>query len=312
MAASIAVVGSVNVDLVATVESLPGPGETVTGPGVTRHGGGKGANVATACARLGAATEFVGAVGDDDFGTQARAQLEADGVGVSELRTLAGVATGTAMIAVDARGENQIVVGLGANQALTPAQVEESLARLIGEVDCVVVGTEIADECVTSAVALAAEAEAEAGVRCVLVPAPARASLLEAMEHRPLITPNEGEAELLARALGASWDSRDALASTLAGAAGLIVVMTRGAHGAVVAEPGRAPVPVTAPKVDVVDTTGAGDAFAGALAVRLAAGDVPAIAARYAVAAAALSVSHAGARAGMPRAGAVEAAQRGA
>ena len=114
------VVGSVNVDLVVTSERLPGPGETVAGGRFAQHHGGKGGNQAVAAARLGATTAFVGAVGDDAFGVQARAALAAEGIDLTQLRTLAGEATGVALILVDGAGENSISVASGANAALTP------------------------------------------------------------------------------------------------------------------------------------------------------------------------------------------------
>ena len=144
MTGRVIVVGSVNVDLVATVDHLPAPGETVTGGRFAQHHGGKGGNQAVAAARLGAATSFVGAVGADDYGTAARAALEAEGVDVTELRTLPDQATGVALILVDARGENCIAVAGGANAALEPGHVRESLERLRPAAgDVVLVGHEI-------------------------------------------------------------------------------------------------------------------------------------------------------------------------
>src|SRR3954447_14396032 len=120
------VVGSVNVDLVVTGERLPTPGETVTGGRFSRHGGGKGANQAVAAARLGAAVLMVGAVGDDDLGEEALALLEREGIDVGAVARL-DAATGVALIAVDAAGENQIAVAPGANAELDPAAVERAV-----------------------------------------------------------------------------------------------------------------------------------------------------------------------------------------
>src|SRR4051794_7662097 len=130
MSGRVVVVGSVNVDLVITVERLPAPGETVVGGRFARHHGGKGGNQAIAAARLGAMTVFLGAVGDDVFGAEARAALAAGGVDVTELITLAGQATGVALILVDERGENSIAVAGGANAALGSLQVRQALKRL--------------------------------------------------------------------------------------------------------------------------------------------------------------------------------------
>ena len=130
MSGRVIVVGSVNVDLVVTTEWLPGPGETVIGGRFARHHGGKGGNQAVAAARLGATTVFVGAVGGDDFGRDARAALEAEGVDVSALLSLEREATGVALILVDETGENSIAVAGGANAALSSVQVRAAFKRL--------------------------------------------------------------------------------------------------------------------------------------------------------------------------------------
>ena len=275
---SVLVVGSVNVDLVASVPALPGPGETVVGPAVQRHGGGKGANAAVAAARLGARVAMIGAVGDDDLGAGALAELRGEGIDVGRVAVLAGVPTGAALIVVDAAGENQIAVGAGANHGLAPETVVAAMTEPLAGCGCVVVSAELPDACVLAAV----RAAVAAGVPCVLNPAPARDALGEAIALGPIVTPNAGEAALLPAPAGP-------------------VVETRGAEGVVI--DGRTVIP--APAVDAVDTTGAGDTLTGALAARLAAGDDLEAAARYAVVAAALSVTAAGARGGMPTASAV-------
>ncbi|HEX2235472.1 MAG TPA: PfkB family carbohydrate kinase, partial [Actinomycetota bacterium] len=126
-APDVIVVGSVNTDLVVSVERLPGPGETVTGGAFERHGGGKGANQAVAAARAGASVAFVGAVGDDDLGSEALALLEREGIDVSGVRRLPDAPTGVAAIVVDARGENQIAVASGANARVAGADVARAL-----------------------------------------------------------------------------------------------------------------------------------------------------------------------------------------
>ena len=279
------VVGSINVDLVATVPALPGPGETVIGPGIERHGGGKGANAAVAAARLGARTALIGAVGDDDLGAGALRELTAEGVDVGAVAVLSGVATGAALIVVDDAGENQIAVGAGANAALPPDAVVAAMAARLAGCGCVVVSAELDDACVLAAV----RAATEAGVPCVLNPAPARDGLGTALALGPIITPNAGEAALLPAPAGP-------------------VVETRGAAGAVLVAVDGTRTAIAAPLVDPVDTTGAGDTLTGALAARIAAGDDLEAAARYAIVAAALSVTAAGARGGMPSADAVRRA----
>ncbi|HET7829392.1 MAG TPA: PfkB family carbohydrate kinase, partial [Candidatus Limnocylindrales bacterium] len=164
------VVGSVNVDLVVTVERLPAPGETVVGGRFARHDGGKGGNQAIAAARLGATTMFVGAVGDDAFGSDARAALAAGGVDTSELATLPGQATGVALILVDERGENSIAVAGGANAALGSVQVRQALKRVaLAPDDVVLVGHEIRTAATHEALRQARLAKATA----ILNPAPA-------------------------------------------------------------------------------------------------------------------------------------------
>jgi ribokinase len=297
----VVVVGSVNVDLVAVMPTLPGPGETVIGAGVERHGGGKGANAAVAAARLGADVALVAAVGDDAFGVEALAELERDGVAIDAVSVLRDTPTGAALIVVDEAGENQIAVGAGANFALRASQVDQALAGLLDACDCAIVGTEIPDPCVAAAV----NAAAGAGVPCVLNPAPARAALLDVLDARPLLTPNVGEVRALATAAGATLaEAADpaCAAALLVERTGEPVVVTLGADGALVVAPRTPPIRIPPVATRVVDTTGAGDTFNGALAVRLAAGDDLAGAVRYAVAAAALSVARTGARGGMPTA----------
>jgi ribokinase len=297
------VVGSVNADLVVRVESLPAPGETVTGGEFARHGGGKGANQAVAAARLGARVALVGAVGDDDLGAEALAELEREGVDVDGVLRLEGVATGVAAIVVDARGENQIAVASGANAALPPEAVERALASVdfvpyrgtkstleVGRT-VVVLGHEVPEAVVLAG----ARAAARAGWTIVLNPAPARALPDELLALAPLLTPNASEA----CALAGERDPETA-ARALAGRAGAPVLVTLGARGALLADGGDAQA-IPAPAVEPVDTTGAGDAFNGALAAELAAGRALADAARFAVAAASESTRAAGARAGMPR-----------
>jgi ribokinase len=275
---NVAVVGSINVDLVAAVAALPAPGETVLGRRIERHGGGKGANAAVAAARLGARVRLVGAVGDDDVGAGTLAELRDADVDVSAVAVLGGEPTGMALIVVDEQGENQIAVGAGANAALTAEHVRDALREPPG---CVLVSAEIPDAAIAAAVAAARDL----GVPCLLNPAPARQELL-AIAGGAILTPNAGEARVLAGA-----DDVERAARTLEGRTGAPVVVTLGERGALL-DGTRHP----APAVRVVDTTGAGDAFNGALAVRLAAGDDLPAALPHAVAAASRSVSVPGAR----------------
>ena len=290
------VVGSVNIDLVTTVGRLPAPGETVTGGRFARHDGGKGANQAVAAARLGAPTWFVGAVGDDAFGTEARAALAADGVDTSELVTLSNEATGVALILVDADGENTIAVAGGANEALTPEHVTAALGRLgPGPGDVVLVGHEISTATATEALRHARAA----GALTIFNPAPADGVTPETLSLTDILTPNRGEAARLLDGDG----TPDALAADLLGAVagGGRVLVTLGADGARLYGP-DGPTAIPALAVSPIDTVGAGDTLNGALAAGLAAGLSLETAALRAVAAAGLAVTRAGAREGMPSA----------
>ena len=285
----VVVVGSINVDLVVAVPRLPRAGETVAGGRFARHGGGKGANQAVAAARLGAPVSFVGAVGDDEMGDEAVRALAAEGIDVSGVSRLEDP-TGVALIVVDSAGENQIAVASGANAALVVRDLD-----LSGE-GVLLLNHEIS----ASVVAAAARLASGAGWRVVLNPAPARA-----LPDAPIavLTPNASEA---AELTGCD-DPADA-AGALVAQTGAAVLITLGGEGALLLEPGGAPERLPATRVDVVDTTGAGDTVNGALAAELAAGRPLRDAALFALRAAALSTTAAGARGGMPTREQVEAA----
>ncbi len=274
------VVGSVNIDLVVTIARLPDPGETVIGGVFSQHHGGKGGNQAVAAARLGARVAFVGAVGDDAFGRQARAALEAEGVDTSELLTLSGVATGVALIQVDARGENTVSVAGGANRSWGVDQVNEALGRLGPRPgDVVLVGHEI----LTATAAAALAWGRKAGATTILNPAPAHGLDAATVALADVVTPNEGELAVLESA----------------GVRPTVFLVSLGAAGARLTTPDGDSL-IAAPRVNAIDTVGAGDTLNGALAAAIAAGLSLDEAARMAVAAASLAVTRAGAREGMP------------
>jgi ribokinase len=290
VSARVVVVGSVNVDLVVTIGELPRPGETVTGGTFARHGGGKGANQAVAAARLGADVALVAAVGRDDLGAGALEELAAEGVDVSAV-VRRDEPTGVALITVDGSGENSIAVASGANAALSGEMVAAALGeRLAGAPGVVLLGFEVSD----AAVLAGARAAREAGWTVVLNPAPARALPEALVALRPLLTPNADEAQ----ALSGSDSPADA-ARALAARTGAPVLVTVGADGALLCEGGSVDA-LRAAAVDVVDTTGAGDAFNGALAAELAGGAALRDAAELAILAAGRSTTRAGARGGMP------------
>ncbi|HEX3787199.1 MAG TPA: PfkB family carbohydrate kinase [Pseudonocardiaceae bacterium] len=315
---AVLVVGAVNVDMVVTAPRLPGPGETVVGPGVRRYGGGKGANAAVAAARAGARVRYVGAVGGDDLGQGALAELRAEGIAVDDVAVCAGTPTGVALIVVDERGENQIAVGAGANDLVAEQDVRAAVRAALPDLGCVLVSTEIPGP----AVAAAVEEATAAGVPCVLNPAPVIPVLAELLGHGPLLTPNAGEVAALARSIGGAGglpehgagSSDDVLVDALAQARGLsertksAVVVTLGGDGVLVVGSDGASDHLPARPTEVRDTTGAGDTFNGVLAAHLAAGEDLTAAARAANAAAALSVAEVGARSGMPSAAAISTA----
>nr|WP_238992312.1 ribokinase [Jiangella ureilytica] len=282
----IAVLGSANMDLVVTVDRAPGRGETVTGRTFETVPGGKGANQALAAARAGGDVTFLGAVGDDDFGRRITALLTESGVDVSGL-VVSDESTGTAHITVDGDGDNSIVVVPGANGTVT--ELTDAHRAAIDGAELLLMQLELPLDLVTAA---AVHARSR-GVRVVLTPAPAVALPEELLDAVGLLVPNEHEAALLAGVA----DPVEA-ARSLAARGGDVVV-TLGAKGAV-RVCGESSTEVAAFAVAAVDTTAAGDTFAGVLAVGLAEGLDWDAALRRASAAAALSVQRPGASSSMP------------
>ena len=253
------IVGSVNADLFFQVDHLPVPGATVLCPAYTVHIGGKGANQAVAAARAGARVAMVGAVGDDPADT-ARQALAAAGVDVDGLVTSPG-ATGAAVVAVDGRGENQIIVAQGANGRVGLAQVA---AIDFSAATTLLLQMEIPRATNEAAI----ERAAAAGVRVVLNLAPAAPLDPARLSAVDVLIANRGEADSLAPAAGGALEQ----AHFLAARHGLLAVVTLGADGAVAADQAGRAWRVAAPPVTAIDTVGAGDAFTGALAAGLDAG----------------------------------------
>jgi ribokinase len=267
----VVVVGSANADLVVSVARRPASGETVLGSDTRVLPGGKGANTAVAAARNGAAVSLIGAVGDDPYGEFLLESLASAGVDTSRVRKVT-TPTGLAFITVTPDGENSIIVSPGANSAVAAADVELRDARVL------VASLEVPIEVVEHAVALAARS----GVRAVVNLSPVAALSPDTLAVLDPLIVNEHEA----RALPGFDCSRS-------------VVVTLGARGADVITPeGTRRIP--APEVDAVDTTGAGDAFTGALAAHLATGVDLVAATEHAIAYAAWSVTHPGAQASPP------------
>ena len=269
---TVAVIGSVNLDIVARVARLPTPGETVTGAELHRFPGGKGANQALAAQRLGADVSLVARVGDDAAADEALALLRDGGVDLSACVAIPDVATGTALIAVAPSGENQIVVAPGANRCLLPDQLE------IPDTDAVICQLEVPVETVVLV------ATAYKGFFCVNL-APAMEIDVAVLQRADLVVVNETESD---------W-----YGASLRACAGLVAT-TRGAGVASLERDGEVIAEARPPATDAVDATGAGDTFTAALTVALVEGQAPEAALRFACAAGAVAVSKMGAQPSLP------------
>lgn len=269
---SIVVVGSINLDIVATAERLPVAGETITDAELGRFPGGKGANQALAARRLGADVALLGCVGDDADADAALALLRKDGVDLSGVVTVAGVPTGVALINVARSGENQIVVAPGANRSLTPDRLGLAAA------DALICQLELPAETVARA------AREFDGFFCANL-APAKHVEVSVLQRADLIVVNEIEA---------AW-----YGDTLQACRGMVAT-TFGAAGAVLTRAGRDLARVMPPRVRAVDTTAAGDAFTAALTVALIEGQAPEEALAFACAAGAAATLKPGAQPSLP------------
>jgi ribokinase len=268
----IAVVGSVNLDLVATGPSLPSPGQTVTGATLAQYPGGKGANQALAARRLGAHVRLIAAVGTDANADAALALLSKAGVELSHIVRLPNAPTGVALIAVSRAGENQIIVAPGANAELDASAVD------VGDFDAVIVQLEIPAAAVTAA------ATSARGMLCLNL-APARDVPRELLERADLLVVNQSEYAFY----GSSLVTVPAL-----------VARTLGADGAVLERHGRVVARAHSPRIEVVDSTGAGDAFVAAIVVALSEHQSLDAALAFACAAGACAASAAGAQPSLP------------
>lgn len=286
MTSQVLVIGSANADLVVPVDRRPGGGETVLGGDTVLSPGGKGANTAVAAARLGADVGLLGAVGDDPYGELLKRSLAESGVDTGSLRT-SERPTGIAYITVTPDGENSILVSPGANSSLRPEDVDLDGAEIV------VLSLEIPLETVEHAVAKAVEK----GVKTLLNLSPAAELSAKTLQGLDVLLVNEHEAAFL---LGGEADFPKLLDLGPKAA-----VVTLGAKGAAVVTADGV-TEVSSPKVEAVDTTGAGDAFAGALATSLANGEGLADAARRAVKVAAITVTRQGAQPSYPTASELE------
>ena len=297
----IMVVGSSNTDMVVKTGHLPAPGETVIGGEFVTVPGGKGANQAVAAARLGAEVVFVARLGNDLFGDSSLRNFEAEGIVTEYVVRDPELPSGVALILVDSSAENMIAVAPGANGALSPADVDRAVDVLPG-CDALVVQLEVPLGTVEHAVRLAYEK----GVRVILNPAPARPLTRELLSMADVLVPNETEAcQLLSLSADESVDD-PAIVRRFLDMGVKNVILTLGARGVLVVTPDESRM-VPAPKVRAVDTTAAGDAFTGALAVALSSGMSIFDSARFACASAAIAVTRLGAQCSMATLEEVEA-----
>lgn len=295
MVPRILVVGSINIDIVVLTDHLPTPGETVTGGTLLLNHGGKGANQAVAARRLGAEVRFIGCVGEDTFGPALRASLAAEGIGVDGLATLPGSTSGTAAIVVDAAGRNQIAVASGANRQLTTAWVERFAADFAWA-HVVLCQLEVPLDTVLWTLQTARQHSAIT----ILNPAPAHTLPSAIWPLVDYLTPNEVEAAYLSGLPLTTLPEAEAVAQTLLALGPRVVILTLGDQGAMACQATqRFSIPAFA--VPVVDTTAAGDAFNGALAVALGEGQSLEEATRFANATAALACTQRGAQDSLPQ-----------
>lgn len=291
---NIVVVGSSNTDMVVKVPTLPAPGETVLGGTFFTAAGGKGANQAVAAARAGGTVTLVACVGEDTFGAQAVEGFQADGIDTTFVFPVPAVPSGVALIMVDEAGENSIAVASGANASLRPDHLEKA-EEAIAEAEVVLVQLETPLETVAAAVRMAARH----GTRLILNPAPAQTLSGDLLRDVSVLTPNVSETRLLTGLPLANTSDLGAAASSLLAQGVGGVIITLGADGLYLAD-GEGQEWVPAFDVEAEDTTGAGDVFNGALAVALADHQPLRAAARFAAAAAALSVTRRGAQPSAP------------
>lgn len=295
--ANVLVVGSINMDLVVRVAHRPAPGETTFGENFRTNPGGKGANQAVAAARLGAKVRMIGCVGRDDFGRALKQHLAGEGVDVEYVHESERSTSGTAMIMVDKKGENSIVVASGANFDVTPDDVF-SREHLFTESDVVLLQLELPQQTIRAAI----EVGRRHHVRTILDPAPVPKQFCDELCEVDIISPNVVEAELLTGNKANDERVDKIIASQLIARGAKNAVLKLGSRGSLVVCGDQHFYRIAPYKVAVQDTTAAGDAFTAALGVAVARGEGLRQAAQFANAAGALACTKFGAQSAMPTA----------
>jgi ribokinase len=290
----IVVVGSSNMDMVIKTDHIPAPGETVLSGSFFMNPGGKGANQAVAVARLGGEALFISKTGNDVFGKQFSQLFSDEGIDIRYLLSDDDLPSGVALITVDKAGENSIVVASGANAHLHSNDMNSALEQ-IAKAEILLVQLEIPLDTVEFVVKYAARN----GVKVILNPAPANTLSQELLESVYILTPNKTEASMISGMDVENIEDAQKAAQLICSKGAKNVVVTMGPLGAVICKEGRCTV-VTAPKVETVDSTAAGDTFNGALSVAVAEGKELEDAVNFACEAAAISVTRLGAQSSIP------------
>lgn len=294
MKVPIYVIGSSNTDMVVKAEKLPSPGETVIGGTFLMNPGGKGANQAVTASRLGGQVTFVASIGNDIFGRQALQQFQREKIDTTFILTDKNHPSGVALISVDAKGENSIVVAPGANAELSILKVEQAL-KAINDEAILLLQLEIPLETVEYVI----EQGHHKNLKAILNPAPANRLSDDVFKHIFVITPNESEAELLTGIRLTNLESTQEAAEVLHSKGVKNVVITLGAKGAYLSNDTVKKL-IAAPLVTAIDTTAAGDCFNGALAVALSENMPLDAAVAFACKAASISVTRMGAQSSLP------------
>ena len=290
----ILVVGSCNTDMVIKAAHLPRPGETILGGTFFMNPGGKGANQAVAIARLGGSVTFICKTGSDIFGHQSQQLFEEEGINTSYVFSDSGNPSGVALITVDEKAENCIVVASGANANLLPSDLAKA-EEAIELADLILMQLEVPME----TVCFVADIAWQKGKKVILNPAPAHPLPADLLHHLYLITPNETEAEMITGVKITDDISAVEAARVLSGMGVQHVIITLGSKGALICSDGEAEI-VPALKVEAVDTTAAGDVFNGALTVALSEGRNLKESVRFACKASTISVTRVGAQSSAP------------